>query len=59
MQAKGKLQAEIQAHRKVAPTVHAHPNNANMQMLDKGKGEERKKAKFGLTTVWENCLLIG
>ena len=39
----GKLQAEIQAHRKIAPTVHARPD---LQMLDKGKGAEAKKAKY-------------
>ena len=49
IQAKGKLQAEIQAHRKVAPTVHTHPNT---QMLDKGKGEDRKERK------WSSVLLL-
>lgn len=43
IQEKGKLQAEIQAHRKVAPTVHARPN---LELLNKEKEGERNKPKY-------------
>ncbi|KAF8154656.1 hypothetical protein B0H34DRAFT_852391 [Crassisporium funariophilum] len=38
----GKLQAEVQVHRQVAPTVYARPN---AQLLNRDKGEQGKKKK--------------
>src|SRR4051794_20935514 len=54
IQEKGKLQDGIQAHHKVAPMVHAHPN---LELLNKGKeGEETRSA---LLPVWEHHVLAG
>ncbi|KAF8803127.1 hypothetical protein BYT27DRAFT_7305425 [Phlegmacium glaucopus] len=44
---KGKLQAEVQAHRQVAPIVYAHPDP---RLLDREKDEQRKKVKY--IQVW-------
>ncbi|KAF8801255.1 hypothetical protein BYT27DRAFT_7216181 [Phlegmacium glaucopus] len=53
IQEKEKLQAEVQAHRQVAPIVYAHPDP---RLLDREKDEQRKKLKY--VQVWVGVAVL-